>query len=169
MSGVKGEVGFAGSVLMTLCCPRFQASCHEPLVFFRSRKPFGRPDVLLTQFSYANWTGNPDDVAAMKAVAEAKLKEIQLQLASYQPKILIPVASFVWFCRSDNFHLNAGVNAMADVFERFYKSSQSASRANGLGLGLYISRSLAEAMNGQLTANSYEGKGSTFTLRLPRV
>lgn len=55
------------------------------------------------------------------------------------------------------------------VFERFYKSSQSASRANGLGLGLYISRSLAEAMNGQLTANSYEGKGSTFTLRLPRV
>jgi signal transduction histidine kinase len=55
------------------------------------------------------------------------------------------------------------------VFERFYKSSQATSRANGLGLGLYISRSLAEAMNGQLHANSTEGKGSTFTLRLPRV
>jgi UDP-MurNAc hydroxylase len=80
----------------------------------------GRPDVLLTQFSYANWTGNPGDVAAMKTVAEAKLKEIELQLAIYHPKILIPFASFVWFCRSDNFHLNAGANAIADVFERFH-------------------------------------------------
>ncbi len=55
------------------------------------------------------------------------------------------------------------------IFEQFYKSSQSNSRANGLGMGLYISRNLAEAMQGQLTATSAEGKGSTFTLKLPRI
>ncbi|HEX2909285.1 MAG TPA: ATP-binding protein [Chloroflexia bacterium] len=55
------------------------------------------------------------------------------------------------------------------IFERFYKASSYPSRANGLGLGLYISQSLAEAMNGKLQVNSTEGKGSTFTLRLPRA
>ena len=79
----------------------------------------GRPDVFLTQFSYANWTGNPGDVAAMKAVADSKLADIEQQLAIYQPKTLIPFASFVWFCRTDNFHLNDGANSIADVYERF--------------------------------------------------
>lgn len=79
----------------------------------------GRPDVLLTQFSYANWTGNPGDVAAMKAVADAKLEDIEQQLAIYQPRTLIPFASFVWFCRADNFHLNDGVNSIIGVFEGF--------------------------------------------------
>ncbi len=55
------------------------------------------------------------------------------------------------------------------IFERFYKTSSHPGRANGLGIGLYISRSLAEAMQGQLTANSNEGRGSVFTLRLPTV
>lgn len=52
------------------------------------------------------------------------------------------------------------------IFERFYKTSSHPGRANGLGLGLYISRSLAEAMDGTLTVNSEEGRGSTFILLL---
>ena len=53
------------------------------------------------------------------------------------------------------------------LFERFYKTSSHPGRANGLGLGLYISHSLAQAMQGQLTVTSIEGRGSTFLLRLP--
>ncbi|MBN9392957.1 MAG: GAF domain-containing sensor histidine kinase [Chloroflexi bacterium] len=54
------------------------------------------------------------------------------------------------------------------IFERFYKASSQPGRANGLGLGLFISRNLAQAMHGQLIATSEEGKGSTFMLLLPR-
>ncbi len=54
------------------------------------------------------------------------------------------------------------------IFERFYKASSQPNRASGLGLGLFISQSLAQAMRGQIIANSEEGKGSTFMVLLPR-
>jgi UDP-MurNAc hydroxylase len=76
-------------------------------------------DVLLTQFSYANWAGNPGDTATMSRLANQKLLQIQSQIDIYKPKVLIPFASFVWFCRTDNFHMNAGVNHIDAVHERF--------------------------------------------------
>jgi L-ascorbate metabolism protein UlaG (beta-lactamase superfamily) len=76
-------------------------------------------DVLLTQFSYANWAGNPGDRARMAAFANAKLLEMEQQIAALRPTLLIPFASFVWFCREENFHLNEGVNRIDRVYERF--------------------------------------------------
>ncbi len=52
------------------------------------------------------------------------------------------------------------------IFDRFYKTSSHPGRANGLGLGLYLSKSLAEAMGGHLLVSSQEGHGSSFTLQL---
>lgn len=54
------------------------------------------------------------------------------------------------------------------IFERFYKTNASANRANGLGLGLYISKHLVEAMQGRIKVESVESVGSTFTISLPR-
>jgi signal transduction histidine kinase len=54
------------------------------------------------------------------------------------------------------------------IFERFYKASSQPNRANGLGLGLFISRSLTQAMRGQLIATSEEGSGSTFMVLIPQ-
>jgi len=39
----------------------------------------------------------------------------------------------------------------------------------GLGLGLYISRQLAEAHGGSLTCRSKPNEGATFILTLPRA
>ncbi|MGH2633891.1 MAG: sensor histidine kinase [Tepidiformaceae bacterium] len=53
------------------------------------------------------------------------------------------------------------------VFDRFYRGERSRSRASGgAGLGLAISRDLVEAMHGTLAAESAEGEGSIFTIRL---
>jgi hypothetical protein len=76
-------------------------------------------DVLLTQFSYASWVGNPGDDTRMRRQAQEKIGQMEQQLQALQPKILIPFASFVWFCRPENFYLNAHANRIEDIYARF--------------------------------------------------
>ena len=55
------------------------------------------------------------------------------------------------------------------VFEPFVQIDRhlTSAKQQGVGLGLSISRELARAMRGDLTLQSTEGVGSTFTLTLP--
>ena len=55
------------------------------------------------------------------------------------------------------------------IFERFYRVDPARHRSTGgTGLGLSIVKHVAASHGGEVTVVSEEGKGSTFTLRLPR-
>jgi signal transduction histidine kinase len=53
------------------------------------------------------------------------------------------------------------------VFERFYRG-RNGDGPTGAGLGLALTKELAEAMGGSVEAASAPGQGSCFTVRLPR-
>jgi signal transduction histidine kinase len=55
----------------------------------------------------------------------------------------------------------------AHVFERFGRG-RGVSKVGGLGIGLWMSRALAEAHGGSLTCEDRRGGGTTFLLELPR-
>ncbi len=63
-----------------------------------------------------------------------------------------------------------GINEkkLQQIFEEFSQAENSTTRKfGGTGLGLTISRRLAEAMNGEIIAKSKIGVGTTFTVILP--
>jgi len=56
---------------------------------------------------------------------------------------------------------------LSGLFQPYNRLGRETSTIEGTGIGLVISRRLAELMGGTLEARSVAGKGSTFTLRLP--
>lgn len=53
------------------------------------------------------------------------------------------------------------------VFQRFYRGANSR-QEEGVGIGLYLVRSIAEGQGGYVKVSSQPGQGSTFSLCLPR-
>ncbi|HEX2778625.1 MAG TPA: ATP-binding protein [Gemmatimonadaceae bacterium] len=67
---------------------------------------------------------------------------------------------------------DSGIGIPAEHQERIFQEFEQVAgphqaRAKGVGLGLPLSRGLAQLLGGSLTLESSPGRGSTFTLRLP--
>jgi signal transduction histidine kinase len=58
-------------------------------------------------------------------------------------------------------------DALPHIFERFYRVPGAEEQAVGSGLGLTITRKIVEAHGGEITVESEEGRGTTFTFTLP--
>lgn len=108
-----------------------------------------------------------------------KLKQILVNLAANAVKFserggivsltCLPDGSSVAFRVIDN---GPGIDAgkLREIFEPYVQlETPLLDRYGGTGLGLAISREFASGMHGQLTVASTVGRGSEFTLRLPRA
>jgi signal transduction histidine kinase len=54
---------------------------------------------------------------------------------------------------------------LPNVFRKFWKGDGAVGK--GAGLGLFISKAVVEAHQGEITVQSQEGQGTVFTVRLP--
>lgn len=56
------------------------------------------------------------------------------------------------------------------IFDQFYRANNDVTRkVGGTGIGLYIVKTIVERHSGEITVDSVLGKGSVFTVTLPRV
>jgi signal transduction histidine kinase len=56
---------------------------------------------------------------------------------------------------------------IAQLFQPFSRAGAEATRIEGTGMGLFVSKRFVELMGGTLSVDSRPGVGSTFTVRLP--
>jgi PAS domain S-box-containing protein len=71
-------------------------------------------------------------------------------------------------CAVQDYGPGIGPEHQTKIFQRFYRvDGRDAQRVYGHGLGLYIARTLVEAMNGQIWVESEVGQGSYFAFCLP--
>ena len=94
------------------CIVRSHQSALSLLNRLKSSKKI---DILFTQFGYANWIGREQDIDLRKDSAKEKIQRIQIQNEIFQPIAIIPFASFVFFCKKDNFYMNMEQNSPLDI------------------------------------------------------
>ena len=107
-----------------------------------------------------------------------KLKQILVNLAANAVKYT-RTGSIRISCRVDGDTVcfdvadhgpGIAANKLREIFEPYVQlDAPRIDRLGGTGLGLAISREFATAMHGELSVTSTLGKGSVFTLRLPRA
>lgn len=120
----------------------------------------------------------PSECEILVAADAERFQQILLNLITNAIKFTITGGSICVTCDGDASMVrvrvkDTGVGVplldMDRVFEPFVQIDRHLTTATqqGVGLGLSISRELARAMHGDLTLQSTEGVGSTFTLTLP--
>ena len=85
----------------------------------------GEVDVLLTQFSFAAWKGGKENKQWRDEAAAEKINTMRLQIRKFNPKVVIPFASFMYFSNVDNFYLNDAVNKPNDIINKLGNDSQN--------------------------------------------
>lgn len=85
---------------------------------------------------------------------------VQVEVSSTESELLISV--------EDN-GIGIAKEHLSRLFERFYRVDSARSRKlGGTGLGLSIVKHIAQAHGGHVTVKSTPGKGSVFTIHLPK-
>jgi UDP-MurNAc hydroxylase len=75
----------------------------------------GEVDLLATQFSYANWVGNPGQPELRQQAARRKLAHLAMQARTLRPRFVMPFASF---SHEENAYLNDAVNLPSTAVAR---------------------------------------------------
>jgi signal transduction histidine kinase len=121
----------------------------------------------------------PPPPGVIVSADDDKLKQILVNLAANAIKFTGAHGSVTLSCRADESFVwfdvtdtGPGIDRekLCDIFEPYVQlGAPVVDRFGGSGLGLTISREFAAGMSGDLSATSAVGRGSTFTVRLPRA
>ncbi len=111
-------------------------------------------DPVLLQVILQNLLSN-----ALKYSSAGGVIDLSMELDETNRRVMVSVA---------DHGVGIPVDEQPRLFEKFFRARNVRHMdTDGTGLGLYICKSIAESVAAQITFQSAEGKGSTFTITLP--
>jgi heavy metal sensor kinase len=137
-------------------------------------------DICLDMKVYADEKGVFLEIGSLEDVRvegdELKLRRMLMNIIDNGIKYTNPggkveVRSFIedGYARIEIKDTGVGIseNDLKYIFDRFYRADKARRREVGVGLGLSISKWIAEAHNGTIEVKSKPQEGTTFSVRLP--
>ncbi|WP_449403807.1 sensor histidine kinase [Exiguobacterium artemiae] len=137
-----------------------------------------------TQFYAASTTNHTitfrslTDACPLIEADEEKMKQLMNNLLNNAVKYSPFGGNIEVVLEADHHHVQFAVrdegigipkSALAKLFDKFYRVDNSDSRKiGGTGLGLAICKEIVEGHDGEITVESVEKQGSTFTVKLPQ-
>ncbi len=106
----------------------------------------------------------------MKWTAEALANVVDNAIKYTEHGVIrISAVSYEMFARIDISDTGPGIpeSERAKIFTRFYRS-KNAGEQEGVGIGLYLARQILSGEGGYIKVSSIPGKGSTFSVFLPK-
>ncbi|HUS14935.1 MAG TPA: chemotaxis protein CheB [Chloroflexia bacterium] len=108
-----------------------------------------------------NLLSNAIRYAADGARIDVRLRRVDVSAADGDAEAMVEV-------RVQDYGPGIAAPELSQVFTRFYQIRRDTLQpAQGLGLGLFITRQIVEAHGGTITVESTVGQGATFIIRLP--
>jgi len=151
-------VDFCPAAIAEAACAPFESLAADKGLRF---------DLQLADLDGAVWTGDPVRLQQVLANLVSNAVKFTAQGRVSVAAELLRDGAAVEFRVTDT-GIGIPPERLAEVFEKFAQlESDKDRRFGGTGLGLAVSRQLAELMGGVLEAESAPGVGSIFRLRLP--
>lgn len=114
-----------------------------------------------------NVIGNSDQL--YRLVSNLIVNAIQYTLKGGEVTVILESSDNYAVIKVQDTGIGIPQHELKRVFDRFYRVSSDRSRnTGGSGLGLAIAQAIVQAHQGKLNVQSEFGKGSTFTVQLPR-
>ena len=100
---------------------------------------------------------------------ESKLIDSKSRTFIFCPRSILPLTKFAAEVDRGYIILSAFGKDLPNVFDRFYKSDKSRGLdRTGVGLGLYIVKTIMDNLGEQISVDSVQGEYCNFTLTLTK-
>lgn len=96
--------------------------------------------------------------------------ENAIKYSGSNSKVTLAVIQYDLFCKIDITDTGIGIaeQEQPKIFQRFYRSTAVHTK-EGMGIGLYVAREVVQKQGGYIKVSSMLGKGSIFSVFLPKA